>query len=366
MRICFIINQFHAGGAELLVSRLSKELANRGHKILLISLRKSDESTRLKFFDSLIADVDGLRVVEGVSDSVKHFRKTLNFLSCARREVRNFKPDIIHSHCEMPDIAAGILGGVCSARKVRTAHNEVYFQRARWVGRVLELVVTKVFNFSAVVAISKKIQIQNTILMTNKLVPLIYNGIDSFAVTPLNKINKSGMVKRVAIVGRLTSQKGQVSYIEFLKGKYGECLEGLPYEVHLYGDGPDKSRILASASSSEKIIIHGLVSDKAEIYSNKDVVLVPSRFEGLSTVMLESLAHGVPVITLNVSGATDVCVGYDVGSVVSDFDRMDAAVVCSEFSRIDDLKYKKLKCNFSLYNYVVQHENFYEHLIKTV
>ena len=67
----------------------------------------------------------------------------------------------------------------------------------------------------------------------------------------------------------------------------------------LVGDGSDCPRLEAVANQlglAEKIIWTGALTDPAEAYAAMDVLVLPSVYEAFGLVLLEAMAHGIPVI----------------------------------------------------------------------
>ncbi len=119
----------------------------------------------------------------------------------------------------------------------------------------------------------------------------------------------------VVYVGTLRVHKG-VRY--FLKA--ASLLRGLPdFEVLLVGPPPDKHTAPYLAKYREFVRYLGYVPQRKlyeEIYPKASVLVQPSVLEGLSFVLLEALAHGVPVIATDHSGAPDVITDGEEGFLV--------------------------------------------------
>lgn len=65
------------------------------------------------------------------------------------------------------------------------------------------------------------------------------------------------------------------------------------------GDGPDASRLenkILDEGMSRYAELVGWQSDSDKIYKSGDVVLLPSRYEGVSLVMLEAIQRGLPIV----------------------------------------------------------------------
>ncbi|MFF5531778.1 glycosyltransferase family 4 protein [Streptomyces cinerochromogenes] len=104
----------------------------------------------------------------------------------------------------------------------------------------------------------------------------------------------------VVCVGRLCRQKAQ----DVLLAAWPEILTRLPQaRLVLVGDGPDREVLRQQAPPSVRFT--GAVPDAAPWYRAADLVVLPSRWEGMALAPLEALACGTPVVVTDVDGARE-------------------------------------------------------------
>ncbi|MFB6842743.1 glycosyltransferase [Streptomyces sp. NPDC056361] len=104
----------------------------------------------------------------------------------------------------------------------------------------------------------------------------------------------------VVCVGRLCRQKGQ----DVLLDAWPAVLAEVPTaRLVLVGDGPDAERLRAAAGPSVRFT--GAVDDTVPWYRAADVVVLPSRWEGMALAPLEAMASGRPVVVSDVDGARE-------------------------------------------------------------
>jgi glycosyltransferase involved in cell wall biosynthesis len=102
-------------------------------------------------------------------------------------------------------------------------------------------------------------------------------------------------------VGRLTRQKGQ----DLLLGAWPHVTQRVPAaRLVLVGDG-DLLPMLRKRAPDGVIFSPG-VSDVRPWYAAADVVVVPSRWEGLSLTLLEAMAIGRSVVVSDIAGLAEV------------------------------------------------------------
>jgi glycosyltransferase involved in cell wall biosynthesis len=112
----------------------------------------------------------------------------------------------------------------------------------------------------------------------------------------------------ILCVGRLVSAKGQAILIKAVS----ELIkEGLPINLSLVGDGPDKKLLeylVSSQGLSSRITFAGAVNqDKIRDFYNKaDIFALSSFAEGVPVVLMEAMAMEIPCISTNIAGIAEL------------------------------------------------------------
>ncbi|MYT73049.1 MULTISPECIES: glycosyltransferase [unclassified Streptomyces] len=131
---------------------------------------------------------------------------------------------------------------------------------------------------------------------------LVPNGVDLERFRPEGPAADTGDGEGplVVCVGRLCRQKGQDVLVE----AWPDVLARVPgARLVLVGDGPDLDRLRAAAPPSVRFA--GSVDDAAPWYRAADLVVLPSRWEGIALAPLEAMACGRPVLVTDVDGARE-------------------------------------------------------------
>jgi glycogen synthase len=120
---------------------------------------------------------------------------------------------------------------------------------------------------------------------------------------------------RIAYVGRLAAQKR----VDVLVRAFGLMRE----EAHLVvvGDGPDGRRIrrlAATSAAADRITLTGFVPHTAvpAVLASVDLLVLPSAYEEMGSVLVEAMAAGLPVVASDVGGIPEVVGHGETGLLV--------------------------------------------------
>jgi Glycosyltransferase len=112
---------------------------------------------------------------------------------------------------------------------------------------------------------------------------------------------------KLFVIGRVYfKQKGHDILINALK--ILDSFSNKNIELHFIGDGPDLKRLKEISLELPKFIkpvFHGWIDDSWSIAYQADLVIIPSRFEGVPLVMLEAMNRRVNIIAANLDGMKD-------------------------------------------------------------
>jgi glycosyltransferase involved in cell wall biosynthesis len=121
---------------------------------------------------------------------------------------------------------------------------------------------------------------------------------------------------RLACVARLDpAAKGQELLLQVLARPEWRAR---PVEVNFFGEGPYELtlRRLAAMLQLNQVHFRGHVADIKAIWEQNHLLVLPSRYEGLPLVIVESMWCGRPAVVTDVAGNAEVCVDNETGFVV--------------------------------------------------
>ncbi len=215
------------------------------------------------------------------------------------------RPDVLHSHTEIPDLALyatlRLFPFVKPRKIVRTIHNTVLWTGMSRLGRRIERFMQQ---RNANVSISESVS-RCYEAAYGMRPPIIYNGVENpcdkpsaTSALPCGEPAKNHI--SVCFAARLEEQKGVRTLCEVLKGMSGDTR----YHFYVFGDGT-QSHLLDGLRQQENVSIYGPVSGIAAHLRRFDYVFMPSIHEGLATLSIEASLSRTPVLANDAPGLTD-------------------------------------------------------------
>ena len=299
MRIALVITGLGIGGAENVVVALADSLAERGHQVLIAYL--TGEALFLP--KNANVTVVGLGMKSGLDIAKAYFSlgKTL----------REFKPDVIHSHMFHANIMARLIRlTVNIPRLICTAHSSNEGGKLRMLAyRVTDHLADISTNVSeeAVDAFIKKRAVKSGKMIS------IHNGISTqkfkFDECERARIRKELNVegKQVILaVGRLVEAKDYknlLNSISLLKDIRNNI------KVLIIGDGPLRQKLqnlIHKLRLEDYVDFLGIRDDIPALMSATDVFVLSSAWEGFGLVVAEAMACQRVVVATDCGGVKEV------------------------------------------------------------
>jgi glycosyltransferase involved in cell wall biosynthesis len=262
----------------------------------------------------------GIRCVGIERRSTADWTHAARFWTFLRKE----RIDLVHSHFFVASLFASPLAKLAGVPAVvETFHlreiwrEEKWIKGNFWVDRQIGRFVDRYIAVSHAV---ERHLIETKRISASK-VTTIYNGRDLKRFRPRSPVESAlarselGVTENqvVLVLGRLEEQKGHVFLIEALR----LLAPRWPNLVGLFaGTGALQGQLLAQSESSglsNRIVFLGQRNDTERLLAAADVVALPSLFEGLPLVAIETLAMAKPILATDIDGTREVVVHGDTG-----------------------------------------------------
>ncbi len=242
------------------------------------------------------------------------------------RILREQRVEILHSHMFHSSLMASPIGWACRVPVIiETPHvaerwRKGWMKGHFWVDRLISRYVT---HHIAVSRSNAKYLVQDKGLAPHKVIT-IRNGCDLAHFAP-GRPSPGGLRKTLGfaeedlilvVPARLEPQKGHAVLLKAMPHILREFPQS---KVVFVGDGSlrrdlEQQTERLGLASSVKFV--GFQSNMADWYRFSDLMVLPSFFEGLPLVAIESLAAGCPVVATAVDGTPEVIVDGETGLTV--------------------------------------------------
>ena len=315
MRIFHLITHFSLGGAERVAANIA-ESHTHGMEYHVVEIMRGRTAYTPKFIDEL--EKAGVRCHRSWMPDVSFhflFERIAALLFPLRMLyiILRWRPDVIHTHTETPDLALYVFSRVFPrmlrcVKIVRTIHNT-----RLWTGlpRTAQWVEAFFKSHNANIAISDSVR-DSYADRFGEVPPIINNGVaeveqKDYFNTQNSKLKTQNSKLKILFAGRLEPQKGVVVLCKVLKMLAGDAR----YHFTIAGDGSQRTLVeqtLAEIAAEGKSVNAELVPPifgLAGYMQSFDYLFMPSEFEGLSMLSMEASLNRLPVIANACPGLAD-------------------------------------------------------------
>ena len=290
------------GGVQEQTLAMSRELARRGHEVLVVAPDVNDRTT----YDTP-AVVSRFGHVSMIRANGSRAPLTLSLLATRRAwfATTQFRPDVIHFHEPFaPVIGWGVLR-VHRAPAVGTFHRSGNGPALRFTRPLLRAFVT---DLDVSVAVSESAA--STIHDACGLNPeILFNGfeMERFVESARERTEETVLVT----LGRLEERKGTQHAIRAVRAHNARGER--QWRLVVVGEGPERARLESLAGHDNRIVFVGAVDDetKRAWLRRANAFVAPAlRGESFGMVLLEAMASETTVVASNISGYREAASGF--------------------------------------------------------
>ncbi|MEZ4773999.1 MAG: N-acetyl-alpha-D-glucosaminyl L-malate synthase BshA [Bacteroidia bacterium] len=362
------------GGSGVIATELGKALAERGHKIHFITYSRP---IRLDLFSENIF----YHEVRTKDYPLFDFIPYESALTSTMVDVARYHDlDLFHVHYAIPHASAAYM-----ARQILKGYDRdvpfvttLHGTDITLVGKnpsyepVVSFSIDQSNGVTAVSEFLKKDTLENFAVKAD--IRVIHNFVD---LNRFRRQNKDHFKKMITSGGEKvivhTSNFRKVKRIDDVMLTFEKIRQKVPSKLLMVGDGPERimaEEMCREMGICEDVIFLGSQNAVEEIYAIGDLFLIPSGNESFGLSALEAMACGVPVISSNAGGLTELVVDGENGYAckIGDVDSMaKAAISLLE----DEAKWQVFSQNafahaqtFSIDAIVPKYEAYYEEICR--
>jgi len=266
--------------------------------------------------------------------------KSINEL---KKLIKTNKYDVVHLHSSKAGFNGRIAAKLAGVKKIiYTVHGWWGIERFKGLEKKIILNLERfAANFcNYIVLINEKdlkYAKENKIGRSHQY-KLIYNDVSVPEVKKgilRKKLNIDDNVKIIGNVGRLDEQKNPFRFLNIAN----KVLEKDSSFLFVWiGDGKLKEEINNLVFDREKIKFLGFIKDPYEYIKDFDLFLMTSDLEGTPLTVIEALKLGVPVISTDVGGISEI-IGKNNTFEINDIDSAVNMILNWDFNKNVDYKY---------------------------
>lgn len=300
LKILQVAPKFIMAGAETMCTNLSLGLKDNGHEVMVVSL--------FNYQSSLTKMLEEAGIIVKYLDKKKGFDYSI--YKKIEKIIKDFKPDIIHTHLYVAPYVIPIAKKLHIKVKVHTIHNIEYKNNS-----LKQKYAHYIYHHQDVmpVALSNEVakSISDTFNLDINKIPIILNGEDTSRFNIKNDYTFDRL--NIVHIGRFVEIKNQELIIELAKILKEEKYN---FKITLIGDnntpyGIYLKELIEKESLNNVIDIIGPI-DNVEDYLNKaDIFILPSLTEGVPMTLIEAMSCALPIVVSNVGGIKDILTNND-------------------------------------------------------
>lgn len=361
------------GGSGVVATELAKGLAQRGHKLHILSYARP---ARLDTFQTNISyhevNINSYPLFEYPPYDLALANQMANMI-----EYEGI--DVLHVHYAIPHatsayLAKQILGKRASHIPIITTLHGTDITLVGSDASYKSVVDFSINQSDGVTAVSEYLKVETyNRFDIKKEIKVIPNFID---LDRFKKSNKSHFKKAICPEGEKVvvhvSNFREVKRVPEVVSIFDRILEnGIKAKLLLVGDGPDRQRAerrCRELKICDQVRFLGKQENVEEILSIADLFLIPSGSETFGLAALEAMSCGVPVISSNIGGLPEVNLHEKTG-YLCDLDDIDCMAKYAVQILSDEGLYEELSGNarkraetFEMSKIVTQYENYYKEI----
>lgn len=314
MLVCHVVSSLMFGGGQKVALDLASRLAD-----------SADTRTLLVLLGNRIApdwpaiNSPWLRVVSYDG----RYNRPGSLIGAARglRQLfRKHDVNIAHSHGWDADVVVGLARRGLSVRHVVHQHiladwaaSPRLIHRAR---RAITRVALRGSNHWIAVSVPVRQSLRRLRWLPQDAVTVISNGVDLERFSPRTDPPRRPrpVIGAAARLARMKGLEFLIEAVALLNDRGPTC------DLVIAGSGPERERLADRAQAlgvEDRVILRGFCNDMPAFYRGLDIVALPSVSpEGLPLSILEAMACGLPVVSTNLAGVSDVVTEGKTGALV--------------------------------------------------
>ncbi|WP_067793413.1 glycosyltransferase [Actinomadura formosensis] len=296
------VSQPNGGGVAVYVGQAAGDQRRRGWDVAVACPPGGDLPERC-----MAAGVPWLSWAAGRAPGLATLPESLSL----RRLVRTFAPDVVHLHSAKAGLAGRLLRRPRGTPTLFQPHGWSWLAatgRQEALSRRWERLAARWSD--ALICVGAGELSEGMAADVQGAYRLVRNGVDRRRFTPADgtarlaaraRLELAADVPLAVCIGRLTRQKAQDVLLAAWPAVTARCPSAL---LAIVGDGEDLERLRRERVPGVRFV--PAVADPRDWLAASNLLVLPSRWEGLPLTALEALAMGRPIVGTDVPGISEI------------------------------------------------------------
>lgn len=374
IRVMHIVARMNVGGPAILISDLMRNVdSNEFNQVLITGYCDSNE---IDYIDEIASDIRPIRI-NGLGRSLSLLKDLKAFLILLR-EIRKFRPDIVHTHT----FKAGLLGRIASliakpsSKRIHTFHGHLlhgYFNGIKVIAFIfIERCLGRFTHDLIAVGTHVKKELLEVGIGSPDKFHVIFPGLIEEIRESKEKCRRDIGLSLdeilILYVGRLTQIKRPDRLIEIMTG-----LKESEFKVRLLvvGGGELFDQIRKDAEDHQlAMTFFGWRNDVNKFMGASDIAILCSDNEGVPLTLIQSAQASLPIVSTDVGSVSDI-VQHNVNGFLTDTDSCELVKSLQKLITNPNLRetfgacsFEIAKNNFSSKSMILGHEKLYRSTIR--
>lgn len=300
--LMIVCGTLESGGAERVISILSKPFADKFKNVTIITWREAP----------IFYNID-TRVTIISLPQLAHSNRNITKIFVLRKYIRQCKPNLILSFLTIFNLFTIISSIGLKIPVIVAERNDPNYIKG---GFIMKKIRNFLYTFSnGILCQTQSIQDYFKKPLRKKT-HIIYNPI----TLPCDYIGKALLTtkeKSIVSVGRLHPQKNQKLLIDSFIAFHHKHPN---YKLIIYGTGQLKEALQEHINKNNiagNIILAGERKDVKDLILNAEMFIMTSQYEGMPNALIEAMCLGLPCVSTRVSGAVDLIQNNENGILVN-------------------------------------------------
>jgi glycosyltransferase involved in cell wall biosynthesis len=303
IRIAFCITELDPGGAERCFVELIERLDRERFKPVVYCLGPRPIRNPTSLADRL--------ETSGVVVHAFGARRAIQFpwiIGALVRRMKSDSPQIVQSFLFHANVLAPLAARrasvphVLSGIRVAERRSGWHLRLSRWADRWVDRQVCVSESVRAFSATTGGLPSEKLVVIPNGV------ALEPFAANAPARLSDLGIApgrRLITFIGRLDEQKG----LDWLLRLLPHVFEGMPdCDLLVVGVGPQRAALAALSGQlglADRVHFVGFRQDVPRILAASELLVLPSRWEGMPNVVLEAMAASKPVVATEVEGVAE-------------------------------------------------------------